>query len=45
VINPYTKKAIIYRQNGETEEINDFSIKLSGEDVLPDFELDLKILE
>ncbi len=44
LIDPLGEKAYIYRPNKEIEEISSFNEKLSGEDVLPDFELDLSEL-
>ncbi|GMT49198.1 MAG: hypothetical protein IEMM0008_0737 [bacterium] len=44
LIDPIEEKAYIYRPNRDIEEVASFSEKLSGEDVLPDFELDLKEL-
>ena len=41
LIDPYQEKAYIYRLDGSIEIITDFSQKLSGEDVLVDFELAL----
>jgi len=43
LIMPDERKSIIYRANGTQEEVT-FEKKLSGEDVLPGFELDLKEL-
>jgi Uma2 family endonuclease len=40
LINPKERKTYIYRENGE-RIIQDFQQKLSGEKVLPNFELDL----
>ncbi|MCU0447613.1 MAG: Uma2 family endonuclease [Microscillaceae bacterium] len=40
LINPKERKTYIYRENGE-RIIQDFQQKLSGENVLPHFELDL----
>lgn len=40
MINPKTKETTIYRQN-RSIEVKPFSVILSGEDVLPGFELDL----
>jgi Uma2 family endonuclease len=45
VIDPYNEKAFIYRQNGETEEVNGFKgKKLYGEDVMPGLEIPLEKL-
>lgn len=45
LINPEDKTVQIYRENGTEEMIRGFDKVLSGEDVLPGFELDLKILD
>ncbi len=45
LIDPLEEKAYIYRPNKEIEEIGSFNEKLSGEDVLPGFELDLSELQ
>lgn len=42
LIDPKMRKAYIYRQDGTVEELKGFDRKLSGEDVCPGFELDLK---
>ncbi|MDQ6762069.1 MAG: Uma2 family endonuclease [Bacteroidota bacterium] len=44
LINPENKTAFIFRKDGTSDEIKGFHNKLSGEDVLPGFELDLSIL-
>ncbi len=44
LIDPLEEKAYIYRPNKEIEEISSFNEKLSGENVLPGFELDLSEL-
>ncbi|MDQ6762070.1 MAG: Uma2 family endonuclease [Bacteroidota bacterium] len=44
LINPENKTTIIFRKDGTSDEIKGFHNKLSGEDVLPGFELDLSIL-
>ena len=41
LIDPIKENAWIYRENGTSEEVS-FSEKLSGENVLPGFEFDLK---
>ena len=41
LIDPYKEKAYIYRIDGSIETITDFNQKLSGENVLAGFELDL----
>ena len=43
LINPKTKQVEIYRQ-GKEVEILDNPTSLSGEDVLPDFVLDLELI-
>jgi len=42
LIDPIESKAYIYKPNAPMRELNDFSGKLSGENLLPGFELDLK---
>ncbi len=42
LIDPIERKAYIYKPNAPMRELNDFSGKLSGENLLPGFELDLK---
>ncbi|GMT49107.1 MAG: hypothetical protein IEMM0008_0646 [bacterium] len=44
LIDPLEEKAYIYRPNRVIEELSSFDEKLSGEDVLPNFELDLNEL-
>ena len=41
LIDPYKEKAYIYRADGSKDEVEGFDQKLSGEDVMPSFELDL----
>jgi Uma2 family endonuclease len=41
LINPQKKKTIIYRAKEQTEEI-DFAVPLSGENLLPGFQINLK---
>jgi Uma2 family endonuclease len=41
LIDPVQEKVFIYRANNENSVINSFRVKLSGEDVLPNFKLDL----
>ncbi len=41
LIDPYKEKAYIYRADGSKETITSFDKKLSGEDILEGFELDL----
>lgn len=46
LIDPYEEKAYVYRQNREVEIIEGFDgKKLSGEDVLPGFELPLETMK
>lgn len=45
LLDPQNQKAWVYRSDGSVEEIPDFDQKLSGEDVLPGFELDLQNLK
>lgn len=42
LIDPIENKAYIYKPNFPLKELSDFGTKLSGEDLLPGFELDLK---
>lgn len=42
LIDPLENKAYIYKPNFPLKELSDFDTKLSGEDLLPGFELDLK---
>jgi Uma2 family endonuclease len=44
LIDPVAEKVEIYREDGSKEEMKGFDQKLSGEDVLPGFELDLQQL-
>jgi Uma2 family endonuclease len=45
LIDPYDQKAYIYRADGSIQTVKSFTgVKLSGEDVLPGFELNLEIL-
>ncbi len=41
LIDPYSEKAYIYREDGSRDVINSFGEKLSGEDVLTGFKLPL----
>lgn len=41
LIDPYKEKAYIYRIDGSVETVTDFNQKLSGENILAGFELDL----
>jgi Uma2 family endonuclease len=43
LIDPLHQKAWIYRQNASPELVSDFSQSLSGEDVMPGFELPLSV--
>lgn len=45
LIDPVKQKAYIYRQDGSIEVVPNFDGKLSGEDVLLGFELDLGLLK
>lgn len=45
LINPDNEAVYIYKISGTIEQVNGFDKKLSGEDVLPGFELDLTILK
>ena len=45
LINPQGRNAIIYRENSETEVVEGFHKTLNGEDVMPGFELNLKVFE
>lgn len=45
LIDPNTQTTYIYRANGEVKIVVDFDQILSGEDVLTEFELDLKKLD
>jgi Uma2 family endonuclease len=42
LIDPLSEKVWIYRSNGTSEEIKDFNSTLTGEDVIPGFQFDLK---
>jgi hypothetical protein len=44
MIDTVEKMAVIYRSDGSSER-KDFGSILSGEDVIPGFEFDLKMLE
>jgi Uma2 family endonuclease len=45
LIDPYDEKVHIYRADGTIQIIKSFTgVSLSGEDVLPGFELNLEIL-
>lgn len=44
LIDPIEEKAYIYRPNNDIEIINSFNESISGESVLPDFQLDLSLL-
>ncbi|MEQ1744282.1 MAG: Uma2 family endonuclease [Saprospiraceae bacterium] len=43
LLNPETRQAWVFRADGSETHITDFEQTLSGEDVLPGFELDLRI--
>jgi Uma2 family endonuclease len=42
LIDPFSETVYVYRQNGSTSEVQGFDNTVSGEDVLPDFVLELK---
>lgn len=44
LIDPLEKISFVYRANGEVVKFDGFERTLSGEDVLPGFELDLRVL-
>ena len=44
LIKPENKTAFIYRKNGTVDKVNSFGNILTGEEVLPDFELNLTLL-
>ena len=44
LIDPLEEKAYIYKANGETQTLESFKEKLFGEDILPDFVLELSEL-
>jgi Uma2 family endonuclease len=44
LIDPAKEIAYVYRQGQEVEEIKGFGNKLSGDEILPGFVLDLKLL-
>ena len=44
LIDPLEKRAYIYKPKSTVQEISDFNNKLSGENLLPGFELDLSRL-
>jgi len=45
LVDPVEKQVFIYRANGSIEIISGFDNQLSGEEVLPGFVFDLKLLE
>ena len=45
LINPENKTAAIFRKNGINDQVTGFNNTLSGEDVLPGFELKLSLLD
>jgi Uma2 family endonuclease len=45
LINPDNKTVSIFRKDGTLEKVKGFKNILSGEDVLPGFELDLSLLD
>lgn len=44
LINPENKRVLIFRKDGSIEKIEGFENTLSGEDILPGFQLDLSVL-
>ena len=44
-IDPANKQTFIYRAGNSIEIVKDFNKKLSGEKVLPGFELNLQLLQ
>ena len=44
-MKPENEVAYIYKTDGTIEQVTGFDKKLSGEDILPGFELDLSILK
>lgn len=45
LINPANETVFIYKQNKPTEQIKGFNNKISREDILPGFELNLSVLK
>ena len=45
LINPEDKTVSIYRKDGTIDKVTGFDKTISGEDLLPGFELDLSILK
>ena len=45
LIDPLEQKAYVYKPEGLNKTVESFDEKLSGEDVLPSFELDLAVLK
>lgn len=45
LLSPRNRKVFIYRPEQPVEELDDYDRTLSGEDVLPDFQLDLRIIK
>jgi Uma2 family endonuclease len=45
LLDPVKQKAYLYRQDGSMDIVPDFEGKLTGEDVLIGFELDLGLLK
>ena len=45
LIDPVEQKAYVYKTGGLAKTVETFDEKLSGEEVLPDFELDLSLLK
>ena len=44
LINPEDQTVLIFRKDGTIDKVESFNKRLSGENVLPGFELDLSIL-
>ncbi len=45
LIDPEKEQVFIYRADNSVEIMNGFTNKLSGENILPGFELDLQIIQ
>ena len=45
LIDPATKETFIYRADGTINKVQGFQNKLSGENILPGFELDLSLIK
>ncbi len=44
LIDPENERVYVYKTNGIIEEVNGFDKKISGENILPGFKLDLSVL-